>query len=94
MKLNNEGLHPQDINEPKYVLFIYTDFETMLSRISKRGDLAYIDKTFTIKENYEMLIAKYKELIGENICVIDNNKTLDFAMGQIKKVLCLNGEVY
>ncbi len=83
-----------ELPKPNYVFFINTDFETMLSRITKRGDLAYFDKTFTIKENYEMLIAKYIELIGENICVIDNNKTLDFAMEQIIKVISLNREVY
>ncbi len=83
-----------ELPKPNYVFFITTDFETMLSRISKRSDLALFEKTFTIKENYEMLIAKYIELIGDNISVIHNNKTLDFAMDQIKKVICLDYEAY
>lgn len=83
-----------ELPKPNYVFYITTNFETMLSRISKRGDLASFEKTFTIKENYEMLIARYIELIGDNICVIDNNKTLDFAMDQIKKVICLDDKAY
>lgn len=79
---------------PNCVFLINTDFETMLSRISKRGDLTKLEKTFTVKETYEMLIAKYMEFIGEKICVIDNNKTLDFAKEQIKKVICMKGEVF
>lgn len=80
--------------KPNCVFLINTDFETMLSRISKRGDLANLEKTFTVKENYEMLIAKYMEFIGEKICVIDNNKTLDFTKEQIKKVICMKGDVF
>lgn len=77
-----------ELPKPNFIFFIYADFETMLSRISKRKDLSNFDKKFSNKENYEKLIEKYFELIGENIFVVDNNKDLKFAIDQIKKVIC------
>jgi deoxyguanosine kinase len=77
----------ENLPKPDIVFFIQTDFETMLKRITNRGDLTLIEKKYSTKENFDILNDNYKKYIDANMVVIDNNESIEIAQMQIKAVL-------
>ncbi len=77
----------EKLPKPDLVIFIKTDFETMLKRITLRGNLTLIEKKYTQKKNFNILIENYKKILGSKAIFVDNNSSLDEAKMQITKVL-------
>jgi thymidylate kinase len=77
----------ENLPKPDIVFFIQTDFETMLKRMTNRGDLTLIEKKYSSKENFDILIKNYKKYIDTKMVVIDNSQSIEIAQEQIKTVL-------
>lgn len=80
----------ENLPKPDIVFFIQTDFETMLKRITNRGDLTLIEKKYSTKENFDILNKNYKKYIDTKMVIIDNNQSIEIAQEQIKTVLHLD----
>lgn len=76
-----------ELPKPDLVLFVQTNFETMLNRINERGSLTLIEKKYSIEENFNVLISNYMRFIDTNKKIIDNNNSIDFAKKQIIEIL-------
>ena len=73
--------------KPDLVLFVQTDFDIMLKRITERGNLTLIEKKYTSEADFDILISNYMKYIDTNITIIDNNKSIDSAKEQINRIL-------
>jgi thymidylate kinase len=72
--------------KPDLVLFVQTDFDIMLKRITERGNLTLIEKKYTTEADFDILISNYMKYIDTNKVIIDNNKSIENAKDQIKKI--------
>jgi thymidylate kinase len=73
--------------KPDLVLFVKTDFDIMLKRITERGNLTLIEKKYTRKENFDTLISNYMKYLDTNTKIIDNNNCIEYAKEQINRIL-------
>jgi thymidylate kinase len=73
--------------KPDLVLFVQTDFDIMLKRITERGNLTLIEKKYTSEADFDILISNYMKYIDTNKTIIDNNKSIDYAKEQINRIL-------
>ena len=80
----------ENLPKPDLVFFIQTNFETMLKRIARRGDLTLIEKKYSNKKDFDILIENYKKFIDTELVVIDNNQSIEIAKEQIKSSLSQN----
>jgi deoxyguanosine kinase len=77
----------EKLPKPDLVIFIKTDFETMLKRITLRGNLTLIEKKYSEKNNFNILIENYKKILGSKAIFIDNNNSLEETKMEITKLL-------
>lgn len=73
--------------QPDLVLYLDSSFEKIESRLSKRDNVSYIENYFLEQKRFKQLQQNYKDTLGPNHVLIDNNKSLEHTFHQLKKIL-------